>query len=142
MKFLTISSVLMASLITLSGLQPTMAEEPRFDFEVTVDEKGRTIFRCSSSEGLLIKTVDCSGNEIQAKCDGEAIVVDTHNSGACFIQEGTEIDQAALDQALQANRSLMVTGPYSNRIRHGSGKKLARWASSGLLRKAYRKKVE
>ncbi len=142
MKFLTISSVLLASVIALSGLQPAMAEEPRFDFEVTVDEFGRTIFRCSSSEGLQIKTVDCSGNVMQAECDGEAIVVDINNSGACFIEEGTELDQAALDQALQGNRSLIVTGPYPNRLRYGSGKKLAGWSSSGLLRKDFRKKSQ
>jgi hypothetical protein len=142
MKFLTISSVLLASVIALSGLKPTVAQEPRFEFDVSVDEIGRTIFRCASSEGLLIKTVDCSGNVMQAKCDGEAIVVDVNDSGACFIEEGTELDQAALDQALHANRSLMVTGPYPNRLRYGSGKKLARWSSSGLLREDFRKRVE
>ncbi len=142
MKFLTISSVLLASVIALGGLQPTVAQEPRFEFDVSVDEIGRTIFRCSSSEGLQIKTVDCSGNVVQAECDGEAILVDINNGGACLIEEGAELDQAALDQALQENRSLMVTGPYPNRLRYGSGKKLARWSSSGLLRKDFRKKVE
>jgi hypothetical protein len=142
MKILTISSALLASVITLSGLQPTVAQEPHFDFEVTVDDIGRTIFRCSSSEGLQIETVDCSGNVMHAECDGEAIVVDIHDSGACLIKEGTELDQAALDRALQGNRSLVVTGPYPNRLRHRSGKKLARWSSSGLLRKDFRKRVE
>jgi len=142
MKFLVISSALLASVITLSGLQPTVAQEPHFDFEVTVDDIGRTIFRCSSSEGFQIETVDCSGNVMQAECDGEAIVVDINDSGACFIKKGTELDHAALDRALQGNRSLMVTGPYPNRLRHGSGKKLARWASSGLLRKDFRNRIE
>ena len=142
MKFLTIASALLASVIALGGQQPTVAQEPHFDFEVTVDDNGRTIFRCSSSEGLQIETVDCSGNVTHAECDGEAIVVDINNSGACLIQEGTELDQAALDQASQGNRSLMVTGPYTNRLRHRSGEKLARWSSSGLLRKEFRKRVE
>ena len=142
MKILTISSALLASLITFSVLHPTVAQDPRFEFDVTVDDIGRTIFRCSSSEGLSIKTVDCSGNVMQAKCDGEAIVVDINDSGACSIEEGTELDRAALDQAPQANRSLMVTGPYPNRLRYGSGKKLARWSSSGLLRDDFRKRVE
>ena len=142
MKFLTISSVLLASVIALSGPQPTVAQEPRFEFDVTVDDIGRTIFRCSSSEGYLIKSVDCSGNVVQMECDGEATVVDTNDSGACFVVDGAEIDQAALDQALQGNRSLMVTGPYRNRLPRGSGKKLARWSSSGHLREAYRRKSE
>ena len=142
MKFFTISSVLLASVIALSGLQTTVAQEPRLVFEMTVDETGRTIFRCTSSEGLLIKTVDCSGNVMQAKCDGEAIVVDVNDSGTCFIEEGTELDKAALDQVPQGNRSLMVTGPYRNRLPRGSGKKLARWSSSGHLREAYRRKSE
>jgi hypothetical protein len=142
MKFLTISSALLASVIALGGLQPAVAQEPHFDFEVTVDDNGRTIFRCSSSEALEIETVDCSGNVMQAECDGEAIVVDINNSGTCLIKEGTELDHAALDLALQGNRSLMVTGPYPNRLRHGSGKKLARWSSSGLLRKDFRNRVQ
>ncbi len=142
MKFLTVSSVLLASVIALSGLNPTVAQEPRFDFDVSVDEIGRTIFRCFSSEGLQIETVDCSGNVMHAECDGEAIVVDINSSGACLIKEGTELDQAALDQASQGNRSLMVTGPYTNRLRLGSGKKLAQWSSSGMIREAYRKRVE
>ena len=142
MKFLTISSALLASVIALGGQQPTVAQEPHFEFEVTVDDIGRTIFRCSSAEGLQIETVDCSGNVMQAECDGEAIVVDINNSGACLIKEGTELDQAALDRASQGNRSLMVTGPYSNHLPRGSGKKLARWASSGLLRKDFQKRVE
>jgi hypothetical protein len=142
MKFLTISSVLLASVIALNGPRPTLAQEPGFEFDVTVDEIGRTIFRCSSSEAYLIKSVDCSGNVVQMECNGEAIVVDTNDSGACFIEDATELDQAALDQALQGNRSLMVTGPYRSRLPRGSGQKLARWSSSGLLREAYRKKSE
>ena len=108
MKFLTISSVLLASVITLSGLQPTAAQD-RFVFEMTVDETGRTIFRCFSSEILLSETVDCSGNVMQAECDGEAIVVDINNSGACFIEEGTELEKAALDQALQETPRILLT---------------------------------
>jgi hypothetical protein len=142
MKFLTISSALLASVIALGGQQPAMAQQPHFDFEVTVDDIGRTIFRCSSAEGLQIETVDCSGNVMQAECDGEAIVVDINDSGTCLIKEGTELDHATLDRALQGNHSLMVTGPYPNRLRHGSGKKLARWSSSGLLRKDFRNRVE
>lgn len=142
MKFLTISLVLLASGLALSAPRPTVAQEPRFEFDVTVDETGRTIFRCSSSEGYQIKSVDCSGNVVEMECSGEAIVVDANDSGACFVTDGKELDQAALDQALQGKRSLMVTGPYSNRLSRGSGKKLARWSSSGVMREAYRKKGE
>ncbi len=108
MRFLKLSSVMLASAIALSGLQTTLAQEPRLVLEMTIGETGRTVFRCSASDGLRSEAVDCSGNTVQQACNGETVTVDRNNGGACFIEEGTELDNAALDLAQQETSRILL----------------------------------
>ncbi len=62
---------------------------------VTVDENGRTIFRCT---GIECETVDCSGNG-QLMASGTSYVVRREGQDSCATAQGTPADEAASQQA-------------------------------------------
>lgn len=102
MKISWIALAIFALVLALMTPPATLAQETELTWEMTVGETGRTVFRCFAAHELESEVFDCSGNAVQVKCEGEAVVVDrTDNSGICFIAEGTELDNVTLDQAQQ-----------------------------------------
>ncbi len=70
-------------------------ESERAVIVVTVDENGRTIFRCT---GIECETVDCSGNG-QLMASGTSYVVRREGQDSCATAQGSPADEAASQQA-------------------------------------------